>query len=221
LNRFAELSQTTQIRLASNAVRLSDFSAGWTDEHDLSLPLTGAIFDILVDIFHELLVERRLIGPGLEDLADRVQRMAEHEHLIQNGFDRAYAADPAGFREAFVDARDLVGRYIAESWRRLAPDFLTYEEIGATLVAVDRELSGSRYRRVILVNFRWRGIGEVRVGPWLASGTTVSHLRSARTMLPEDQTAARRISYRERFLLARSGVHTGVPRSVRRCVAIR
>ena len=206
LNRFAELSQTTQIRLASNDVRLSEFSAGWSDEHDLSLPLTGAIFDILVDIFHELLVERRLIGPALEDLADRIQRMPEYEHLVQAGFDQAYAVNPAGFRQAFADARDLMGRYIAEAWRRLSPDLFTYAEVGAALLAVDREISGGRYRRLIRVNFDWRGIGGVRVGPWLAPGKVVSHLRSARTVLPEDQAAMPRLSYRERFLLARSGL---------------
>jgi hypothetical protein len=206
LNRFAELSQTTQIRDASNGKRLSEFSAGWTDEHDLSLPLTGAIFDILVDVFHELLVERRLIGTALEDLADRVQRMPELEHLIQAGFDKAYAANAAGFREAFADARDLTGRYLAEAWRRLTPDHLTYADVGAALIAVDGELSGGRYRRLIDVSFRWRGIGEVRVGPWLAPATAVSHLRSSRTVLPKDRAAMPRLSYRERFLLARHGV---------------
>jgi hypothetical protein len=53
LNRFAELSQTTQIRIASNDLKLSQFAAGWTDEHLLAQPLTGAMFDILVDVFHE------------------------------------------------------------------------------------------------------------------------------------------------------------------------
>ena len=51
LNRIGEVSDSEQIRLASNDVRLSAFERGWSDEHDLSLPLTGAMFDILVDIF--------------------------------------------------------------------------------------------------------------------------------------------------------------------------
>jgi hypothetical protein len=53
LNRISELSETEQIRLASNPLKLSDFSAGWSDEHELAQPLTGAMFDILVDLFHE------------------------------------------------------------------------------------------------------------------------------------------------------------------------
>src|SRR5262245_33156742 len=199
LNRIAELSQTTQIRLASNMKRMSDFSAGWTDEHELSLPLTGAIFDILVDIFHELLVERRLIAPALEALADQVQRKTAYEDLVQAQFDKAFVADPGGFREAFLHARDLVGNYLAVAWRRLSPDLLTFAEVGAALVAVDRNLSDGRYRRIIRANFQWREIGEVRVGPWRAPSTS-GHAFSARRMRPEDQAGMPGSSYRERFL---------------------
>jgi hypothetical protein len=220
LNRFAELSQTTQIRLASNMKRMSDFSAGWTDEHDLSLPLTGAIFDIVVDTFHELLVERRLIGPALEALADQVQRRPEYERLVQAKFDKAFARDPSGFREAYIDARDLVGRYLAETWRRLTPDLLTYAEVGAALMAVDRDFSGGRYRRQIAVNLRWREIGAVRAGPWLTP-TTESHAFSARTVRPEDHAGMRRPSYRERFLLARSGVNVRTTQALIRQAAMR
>jgi hypothetical protein len=204
LNRFAELSETTQIRVASNNVRLSEFSAGWSDEHDLSLPLTGALFDA-----------------ALEDLADRVQRVPEYEHLVQAGFDRAYASDGAGFRKAFADSRDLMGRYIAEAWRRLTPDYLTYSAVGAALMAVDRELSGGRYERLMRMNFLWREIGDVRVGPWLAPATAPSHTLSARAARPEDQAEMPRLSYRERFLLARSGVRVERPETIRRRAAMR
>src|SRR3546814_15632649 len=57
LNRFGELSHSSQIRLAANNSTLGDFAAGWTGEHALSEPLTGALFDILIDIFHDYLVE--------------------------------------------------------------------------------------------------------------------------------------------------------------------
>jgi len=221
LNRFAELSQTTQIRLASNTVRLSEFSAGWTDEHLLSLPLTGAIFDILVDIFHELLVERRLISPALEALADQVHRVPEYEHLVQTKFDRAYAADPASFREAFEHARNLMGRYIAEAWQLLSPDLFTYAEVGAALITADRDLCDGLFKDVIAVNFRWREIGEARLGPRLPRESSESHLRSARTVLPEHQAAMPRLSYHERFVLARRGVQVAPPAVGRRRADIR
>ena len=51
LNRFAELSPNKQIRVAGNSTKMSAFATGWTDEHDLSQPMTGAIFDILSTSF--------------------------------------------------------------------------------------------------------------------------------------------------------------------------
>src|ERR671918_156516 len=62
LNRIGEVSANSQIRLASNSVRLAAFANGWRGEHELSLPLTGAAFDILVDVFHEHLLERGAIS---------------------------------------------------------------------------------------------------------------------------------------------------------------
>ena len=77
--------------MVSNGVSLAAFADGWREEHDLSLPLTGAMFDIWIDIFHESLLDRRLISPEVEDLADQVERVPEYQGLIQSLFDRAYA----------------------------------------------------------------------------------------------------------------------------------
>ena len=68
------VGRTSRSGSPSNDVHLSTFADGWTDEHDLSVPLTGAMFDILVDIFHELLVARGLISPQVEELADLVEQ---------------------------------------------------------------------------------------------------------------------------------------------------
>ena len=59
LNRFAELSPTHQIRSASNSIRMGDVPdvripferLSEPDRHLLSQPLTGAVFDILVELF--------------------------------------------------------------------------------------------------------------------------------------------------------------------------
>ena len=61
LSRFAEMSDNNQIRLAANNRVMSEFVDGWDDEHILAQPLTGAMFDILVDLFHEHLLELGLI----------------------------------------------------------------------------------------------------------------------------------------------------------------
>jgi hypothetical protein len=203
LNRFAELGENEQIRIAGTDIKLSAFAVGWTDEHDLSKPLTGALFDIFVDIFHESLLERGLISPDVEDLADQVQYVPQYEPLIQVLFDDAYAADPGGFRRALLDARDDLGHALARTWQRLPPDSLNFEDVAAVMLDVDLELTGGRYGRLIRRSFLWREIGLVRVGPRLAAPDVESHALSARTLTPTSRPAARRLSYRERWLMAR------------------
>jgi hypothetical protein len=198
LSRFAELSENEEIRNADNTRKLSDFAAGWTDEHDLSEPLTGAIFDIFVDIFHESLLERRLIDPKVEDLFDQLERSPEYADVIQVLFDEPFRDDPVGFEDALLAARDYLGVVLASAWQRLPRDFLDYEAVGAALLEVDRELSGGRHERLILHNLFWRGIGIIRVGPRLAPPDRESHVLSARTLSPEVAAGPPRMSYRER-----------------------
>jgi hypothetical protein len=204
LDRFAELSATEQIRLASNSVKLSQFAAGWDDEHELSQPLTGALFDILVDIFQENLVERGLIGRDVADLTKLVENRPEYAATIQPVFDAAYPGQREGFRAALIEARDYLGVALAETWKRLSPDFFNYEEVAAVLLAVDRALSGGRYRNEMIESFVWREIGRVKVGPRLSPPDESSHAFSARTLVPEMRRRMPKMSFRERALLARS-----------------
>jgi hypothetical protein len=202
LNRFAELSENEQIRLASNPLKMSDFAGGWIDEHDLAQPLTGALFDILVDIFHEILLEGGLISPEVEDLADQLQRRPEYESLIQALFDEAYGQNHAGFKRALLEARDVLGCLLAETWRRLTADSLNYDDVAEMLLEVERELTGGRYRRLIQTNLDWREIGTVSVGPRLAPPDESSHAFSVRTVLPGQETHGRKLSYHERWEIA-------------------
>ena len=203
LNRFAETSDQTQIRLASNLVKMSAFREGWKDEHDLSQPLTGAIFDILCDIYHRLLIERRLIGRALVELVSLEHLYSQNAPQIQKGFDAAYAAAPAGFRQAFYEAREQLGFYLAETWRRLSPDWFSYATLGRTMLAVDRDLGERRFQEAISSSFRWREIGAVQIGPRQSDSQRDSHLRSARTVTPAHRDALPRMSYRERWAIAR------------------
>jgi hypothetical protein len=184
LNRFAQLSATTQIRLASNSVKLSQFAGGWHEEHDLSQPLTGALFDIFVDIFQENLVEQGLIDRSVADLSDSVRDHPEYMPQIQAAFDEAYSGNEDAFRAALIEARDYLGRALAETWKRLSPHFLSYVDVAELLLAVDRELSGGRYRDEMIESFDWRDIGRVTVGPRLGGGHWGSHSHSARTIVP-------------------------------------
>ena len=94
LARFSESSTQSQIRSANNTSTMAEFVNGWTNEHALSQPLTGAIFDILVDIFHESLVERGLITPDVENLADLAEIDPRFAPALQSEFDHAFGGDP-------------------------------------------------------------------------------------------------------------------------------
>jgi hypothetical protein len=205
LNRFAELSEQTQIRLASNTVKMSSFRRGWSDEHDLSQPLTGAVFDILCDVYHRLLIERGLIGRDLASLVAEEQRIPEHEGQIQHEFDRAYARAPMGFREALYDAREYLGRNLAETWKRLRVEDFSFVMVADTMLQVDLDLTRGTFAGAIDSSFRWREIGEVSIGPRMPKPGHASHLQSARTVLPSHACVLPRMCYRERWLISRGG----------------
>lgn len=205
LDRFAELSPHDQIRIASNNVRLSQFSAGWEDEHALSQPLTGAIFDIAVDIFQELLVERGLIPGEIAEATRRVGDEPEQGDIVQPVFDAAYDGRYEEFRAALVDARDYMGRVLAETWRRLTANNLSYLEVGRLLIEVDTAMSVGRFRRAIVESFDWREIGFATVGPRLKPPGPHSHAHSVRTVTPSLAGQLPRMSYRERAIAAGLG----------------
>jgi hypothetical protein len=184
LNRMAELSELEQIRIAANDRRLSEFVRGWKKEHQLSEPLTGAFFDILVDIFHEQLVASGLITPEVEDLSDRLLATPEYAMVIQALFDKAFERDPDGFKMALLHTRDILGTYLADTWDLIEREDLNFIDVADIFEAVDLELNGGRYRRLIRGNFDLRDIGHVDVGPQLAPLGAESHAASVRTIVP-------------------------------------
>jgi hypothetical protein len=185
VNRIAELTGNSQIRLAANPLSLLDFVDGWHDEHALAQPLTGAVFDIFVDLFHEELVARGLITADQEDLADRVEDSPDYFRVVQPIFDEAYAAATDEFREALVASRDELGMLLAETWRRLDPHHLSYAEVGNALRAVDEKMTGGRWRTIIDVNLRRRAIGFAKAGPRLKPPGQHSHFDLPRVFVPE------------------------------------
>ena len=184
LNRFAEISSYKQIRIAANDRVLSEFARGWSSEHDLSEPLTGAMFDILVDVFHERLLVHGVIPPEMEDLSDRLEGYPHYGAVMQALFDRRYAMNPEGFRLALLEARDYLGTYLADAWRLLDPDMLTYLGVGRALEEVDRAITGGEFLPIIRGNFRMREIGLVMPGPRLTPPGKDSHSASVRTQVP-------------------------------------
>jgi hypothetical protein len=155
LERIGELSESRQIRELFNYERMSTVGR---EPHDLSLPLTGAIFDVMVEVFQKELVENGLIS---EDLAQRSLHSAEvitDDGTIQSEFAAAYGLNPQGFKDALLRARDYLGTLIARVWDRLSADNLTYVKVALELLNADQSVSGGKHRNTIRECFAWREI---------------------------------------------------------------
>jgi hypothetical protein len=202
LDRFAELSPNAQIRLASNDVKMSAFAGGWIDEHALSQPLTGAMFDIGVDIFQEILVEHGVIPREMAEATRHVRDHPENAQRAQPAFDAAFADRYEDFRAALIEARDYMGFALAETWKRLSADYFTYLDVAEAMIEVEATTSSGRYRRAMVESFNWREIGRVSVGPRLRPPDERSHFFSPRTLLPGMGEQLPQMSYRERALMA-------------------
>ncbi|KQV33391.1 MULTISPECIES: hypothetical protein [unclassified Rhizobium] len=150
LNRFAETSPETQIRLATNFRRMSEVTR---EVHDRALPFIGAIFDSIVDAYHFRLVksghaEGRLLETDLRDLT------AEDFDRFRMLTADAFSSDPLAFKRALVTARDEIGRAMAKSLRMLDPDNLSLEFAARAIVNAAHGHAADRLNE----NFIWREI---------------------------------------------------------------
>lgn len=159
LERVGELSTSHEIRTAFNYTRMSDVG---NEPHERSLPLTGGIFDIMVEVFQKELVSRNLISEDLAQRSTLGPSPTRNQDLaaIQNDFEKAYKGKETQFKDALLDARDYLGRLLAVTWSNLSPNFLTYHGILRELLRADRNprVSGGRHQSTIRECFAWREI---------------------------------------------------------------
>lgn len=167
LNRIGETSEAGQLRHASNALRLSDVpdtrrsprSLSGKEIHKLCDPLTGAVFDLMIAIYQENLVEAGLIDAALAEENRHVGERELGTDALNDRFRKAYDKSPAGFIRALADARDTVGLRLVHTWKSLSPHNLTYSKFAARFLTVDRLLSGDDNQDEIIACFQWRQIG--------------------------------------------------------------
>lgn len=158
LNRFAELSSSTEIRQVSNSLRLSDLQPD-TETHAASLVLTGALFDILVEAY---LLRLNQLGAVSENvvassraLGERSESSPELSAILGRALDRR----PELFLEALRQARDFLGERLALSWLLLPAPFMTFRRAAGALLEADALLTGHRGNWPWLASsFAWRGI---------------------------------------------------------------
>jgi hypothetical protein len=168
LDRVGELSDSRQIRIAFNAKRMSDVG---DEPHERSLPLTGAIFDTMVEVFQQNLVNNGLIENELRVRSTNLPGSTEDLKSIQDDFATAYTGNEAAFKEELLLARDYLGRLLAETWSHLSPNFLTYHEVLRGLMRADREITGGTNQPIIRDSFAWREISPAPTSRLLRPNT--------------------------------------------------
>ncbi|ATU95866.1 hypothetical protein BLM14_29485 (plasmid) [Phyllobacterium zundukense] len=150
LNRFAETSPETQIRLATNSRRMSEVTS---QVHDRALPFIGAVFDSIVELYH-----RQLVANGCAD--ERLLHV-DLRQLTLDEFDgfremtaEAFKYKPLFFKLALITARDQVGRALAASLRSLDPNTLSLEQAAGAIISAAEGSAAERLEE----NFAWREV---------------------------------------------------------------
>jgi hypothetical protein len=162
LSRMGEWDRTkaTSIRHLFNEATMDAARADRKlNKHRLSLPFSGALFDLLAEILKDHLVERQALPRALA-------RRSRHRPGVplpdvEAAFARAHANAPAEFHDALLDARDEMAHLLVRAWRSMPPRSVTFAAAVHRLLAADAELAGTgQGRRAALIRdvFQARGI---------------------------------------------------------------
>jgi hypothetical protein len=172
VSRIGEISNTQQIRLADNLATMDEVAditlaadGRWIDpaglnrnQHSVAEPLTGAVFDILVDFYQEGLVARGLIHPSHDARGWTREEVAASMDAVQHESARALARFTAGFYAALAEARFLVGRCMAHVMLTIRPETLDFHRVAARFLEAAAALGQARLLPDLLDDFLWRGI---------------------------------------------------------------
>jgi len=172
VNRFAETSANTQIRLASNTATMGDVAGitlapdgSWIDprgegrnQHAIAAPLEGAIFDCLVEIYQEALVADGLLPEDSDPRGWTRDEVTAAFDSLRLRSARAYRRFAADFVGAIVQARDQVGRALAHVMLTVRPEGLNFDEVAARFLDGLLEQGNGAILPALLDRFLWRGI---------------------------------------------------------------
>ena len=172
VNRLGKLSDRTQVRIADNTTTMADVAGlhlladgSWADpmgegrnQHALGEPLTGAVFDMLVEIFQDGLVRRGAIAPDRDPRgwtraavdASFATLHAESRHALARFADE--------FTAAIDGARDVVGGAMAHAILTLDPETLSFDRVAARMLEAAAGQGQGHILPALLDDFLWRGI---------------------------------------------------------------
>ncbi len=156
LDRVAELTEERQIRLANHSLRLTDVGH---DPHDHGRPLLGALYDSLVYLFQQKLVERGLTALRPRDFREIRQEIGRPEiegELATSQADYELVHYPT--KSALIEARDAIASILFKSWAQLEPDGFDFAEAAEALLVATHQSGNGRYADLIEDNLAWRGL---------------------------------------------------------------
>jgi hypothetical protein len=205
VNRFAETSATTQIRLASNTATMADVAGitlapdgTWIDptgqgrnQHAVAAPLEGAIFDCLVEIYQDTLVAEGLLPDAADARGWTRDEVDAAFATLRAQSARALRRFEAGFAAAVRHARDQVAGAMAHAMQTIRPQGLTFDEVAARFIEGLLEQGNGAVLEAVLGHFLWRGIDPrpfLSFAP-VARGRRDSHLFRPRLAPPRPACA--------------------------------
>lgn len=156
LDRFAEISSESQVRVLNNSLRQHDVGG---EVHDRSKPFAAALFDCLVEAYQLLLFERGLTDIDPRQYHDLRREMPsrqinEHLRIPKERYETRHFASKAALQEA----RDFVGESLFNSWSLLEPDDLTFEAAAAAFLRSANEGRAARFASQFEDCMNWRDI---------------------------------------------------------------
>ena len=172
LNRIGTISKTEQIRVASNTMTMADVAGlhlapdgNWIDpsgldrnQHAIAEPLTGAIFDILVEFYQDDLVDKGLLSPATDARGWTRAKVEDSIDAVHARSAQAFARFAKGFGHALDRARDLVGRCMAHVMLSTRPETLDFARVAARFLEAAVALGEGNILPALLDHFLWRGI---------------------------------------------------------------
>ena len=156
LDRVGELSDSREIRVAFNSTRLGDVG---NEPHDRSLPLTGGIFDIMVEVFQKKLVAQKPDHPGSGNPLDaRTGRFTEYR-ADSKRIRHPISKPRAGFQTTPAGGARLPRSPARANLGKPRPEFPDVRQGRTPAPAIDRDLGGEN-QETIRGCFAWREISS-------------------------------------------------------------
>ncbi|MEJ1977084.1 MAG: hypothetical protein WDN49_14190 [Acetobacteraceae bacterium] len=172
VSRLGAYSDTEQVRIASTQATMADVAGvhllpdgNWADpaglnrnQHALGEPLTGAIFDSLVELYQDRLVSRGLIRGEADGRGWRRDDLERSLAALHRESARGLARLPHEFHNALLEARDVIGFGMAHAMKTIHPDTLTFERVAARILEAAWSLGERTNVPAMLDHFLRHGI---------------------------------------------------------------